>query len=92
MIKTGIALIVLIVATIWLPVWAQIALYIIAVILVRHRLLIFIPAVFADTLYTPTTIWHLSAHRYVILVAVLLIGFYLVITKTRIGQLYAMEK
>ena len=91
MIRTAIAIVLLCAAIIWLPLWVQIGLLVVAVIVVPYQLALFIPAAFADALYAPggISIAHL---KYTILTAVLIILYWVIMNKTRIGEMYAVEK
>jgi hypothetical protein len=92
MIKTLSALILLFIATLWLPIWIQIILYVLAVVFVPYRLALLIPAIFADTYYAPTTALSLYTMRTTLFVLGLLVAHYGIINKTRIGLLYGVEK
>lgn len=91
MIRATVALLTIISAVIWLPVWAQLGLFVVAILLVKYRLVMLIPAIFADALYAPTV--HLSIFNFkmTIFVLTLLLIYWLVITQTRIGVLYAEQ-
>jgi len=91
MIRTAIAVVLLFGAIIWLPLWVQIGLLVIAVVVVPYQLVLFVPAAFADALYAPggISITHL---KYTLMTAVLMILYWAIMTKTRITEVYAMEK
>lgn len=88
MLKTVCAVIVVLMATIWLPIWIQILLYIIAVFVLPYQFLLLIPALYADALYAPHGGISLSMHLYTVGVAILLMVRWVLVHKTRIGILY----
>lgn len=87
MIRTILIVIGLIVAVLWLPFWVQLILFCLAILITPYRLLLFVPAVFADVLYAPRP--SLVYCKMTILVAVLLIIWWIVMNKTRLGERYA---
>lgn len=87
MIKTIIAVIVLIAAVLWMPLWVQLILFCVAVLLVQYRLALFMPAILADVLYAPQP--SIIYCKMTVLVAALVILWWFVMTKTRIGERYA---
>jgi len=91
MIRTGLIVLGLLAAIVWLPFWVQAVLFVVGTIIAPYRLALFVPAVFADALYAPGTGSLMVAH-YTIGVAVLLVVHWILIKKTRVGELYAMEK
>ena len=92
MIRTIIAVAILILVVLFLPVWVQVAFFVIAVITTRYRLMLFIPAVFADVLYRPVDSFSFSYIKMTLIVAGLLVLHWLIIKKTRFRQLiYGLE-
>ena len=91
MIRTAIAIVLLLAAIVWLPFWVQVVLFVVAIVLVPYRLALFIPAAVADALYAPGGI-SLSHVKYTVLVAVGMIVYWALMTKTRVGEFYAVEK
>lgn len=91
MIRTAIAVVVLLGAIVWLPLWLQLLLLLGAVIVVPYKLTLFVPAVFADALYAPgvVSVAHL---KYTLITALLLVLYWILITKTRINEIYAVQK
>lgn len=87
MIRTILAMLGLIAAVLWLPLWVQLILFCVAVLLVRYRLALFVPAVLADVLYAPQP--NIIYCKMTVLVGVLIILWWVVMTKTRIGERYA---
>lgn len=92
MIRTAIVTLALVVAVLYLPLWLQLALFVVAVFVVSHRLALFIPAIVADALYAPTASFGLHSVAMTALVAVLLALRWALIHKTRFGtMLYGLE-
>lgn len=86
MVRTGIAIIILLIATVLFPLWVQLVLYCVACVVIRHRSALLLPALFADLLYTPIPDTLLRGHRYVLFVLVLLALSWIVLRFTRLGQ------
>jgi hypothetical protein len=84
MIRTIIALLVLCAAILWLPLAVQMALFVVAIILVPYRLAILVPAVFSDALYGPASTLSIGQLKMTILVLVLLLVHWFIRTHTRI--------
>lgn len=91
MIRTAVFVVLLCGAIIWLPVWLQLVGFVVGTIFTPYRLTLFIPAILADTLYAPTMsgVFFL---QYTLIVTLLLIVHWVISTKTRIGEVYAVEK
>lgn len=85
------AIVLLLAAVLWLPLWVQIGLFVIAIIVVPYRFFLVIPAIFSDALYAPTTHFSLKAHWMTLLVLVLLGIHYFIMKKMRIRTLYGLE-
>ncbi len=96
MIRTFCVIAILIGIVLWTPVWLQLLAFVLAVFLVRYRLLLFVPALVADALYAPTLshTWTslIGAHTTVLIVGVFLAIWYIITTQTRIGTYYAISK
>jgi len=91
MIRTAIILVLLFGAILWLPWWVQFVLLLVAIVVTPYRLALFVPAAFADALYAPGGV-SIAHVKYTLITAVLLILYWIIMTKTRIGEMYAMEK
>jgi hypothetical protein len=78
-------------AILWLPVWVQIAVCIIAIILIPYRFFLVLPAIFSDALYAPTAHFSLTAHWMTLTVLALLGIHYGIIKKMRIRTAYGLE-
>lgn len=92
MIRSILGILALIVATLWFPWWLQVPLYIACLVLIPHRLLLYIPAIIADAKYAPTTEFAFSNFKTIAFVSALLLIHWIIMTKTRISQLYVQEK
>lgn len=91
MIKSGGAIFavgILLLATMWTPVWVQVLAYCIACVVLQYRWVLCIPAIYADAAYTPYPVTSLHSHRYLVMVLVLLCVWWLLIRFTRLGALY----
>ncbi|HWC57755.1 MAG TPA: hypothetical protein VG621_02300 [Candidatus Paceibacterota bacterium] len=84
MLRTIIAIIVLTAAVVWTPIWIQMTLFAVAIMLVRYRLLLVIPALVSDVLYAPTTSLDISHFKLTGIVVVCLLVWYGVATQTRL--------
>lgn len=90
MFRTILAIVVIVAAILWLPLWVQLTLFIIAVVLIPYRLGLFIPAAFGDALYAPHGI-SLTELKYTFVTAALIIVYWLIVHKTRVKDIYAVE-
>lgn len=91
MIRTIVGLIVIIASILWLPLWLQIGLFVIAMITLSYRVLLLIPAIVADALYAPTQRLTITHFKMTAVVSVLLILWYLVVSQTRLGNYYVSK-
>jgi hypothetical protein len=91
MIRALISIAIAICAIFWLPLWAQFAIFGILIIITPYRFLLLLPAIVADALYAPsgTSITHA---KYTIFVFVLLLLWWVITTKTRLREVYVLEK
>lgn len=87
MIRTILITIGLVAAVLWLPLWVQIVLFCVGLLVVRYRLTLFIPAILADVLYAPQP--SLIFCKMTVLVTTLLVIWWILIHKTRLGERYA---
>ena len=87
MARTAIILGMLIIATLFLPVWVQLLLYAAGCFVVPYRIALFVPASLADALYAPHQAFA-TGHWYVLYVAALLAVHWALVRFTRIGQWY----
>ncbi len=92
MIRTLIAIVIIFLATLFLPFWVQIIFYILAVILVPHRTFLLIPALFADAWYSPVRDISPANNKTALLVLGMIIVYLIVIRRTRISQNYGLPK
>lgn len=84
MIKTIIAVVILIGAVLFVPVWVQAVLFVATLFVVRQQLLLVVPAIVADVVYAPTiSLTHLKMTT----IALVLVGIsYIIRTQTRLGE------
>lgn len=92
MIRTILALIVLFLATFFLPFWAQAVLYVVAILAVRHRIWLLLPALFADLWYSPLRSLSLHNNKTVVLVLGMLVVYFVIVRNTRVTQTYGLPK
>lgn len=91
MVRTIVGVIILLLAVMWLPVWLQLALFAVAVIVAPYRLFLLIPAIISDAWYAPSMRFSLSAH-WLTLVVLAMIGIHwYVMKKMRVQHLYGLE-
>ncbi|MFZ4500302.1 MAG: hypothetical protein ACOYMZ_02250 [Minisyncoccia bacterium] len=90
MIRTTLAIAVILAAILWLPLWVQLVLFGLSVVVLPYRLLLFIPAAFADALYAPVGI-SIPGLKYTLVVAGLIILQWVIVNKTRVKDFYAVE-
>jgi hypothetical protein len=92
MVRTVIAICVIMVATFFLPFWSQLLLYAVGIFLVRHHIALLVPALFADAWYAPARNLSFDNNKTVLIVLGMIIVYSLVIRNTRITQTYGLEK
>ena len=92
MIRTILAIVILVLATLFLPFWVQAIFYLVAVLFITHRLWLLLPALFADVWYSPVRSFHLENNKTVLLVLAMLILYFIIIRNTRVTQAYGLEK
>lgn len=93
MIRSLIGVLILLGACFWLPVWAQISLFVGAVFLLPNRWIFILPAVFYDTLYSPTNTLSFSNFKMTIIAFIAIVVCELMIRNMRIGDKYdVLEK
>ncbi|MDB5254850.1 MAG: hypothetical protein JWL92_226 [Candidatus Nomurabacteria bacterium] len=91
MIRTLIGIILLIVAILWLPLWVQLVLFAIFILIDANRSFAVIPAVISDALYAPGSVWNVHSHWMTLLVLAALLLYYIVIKKLRVRSTYGLE-
>lgn len=84
MIRTAITVVLLCIATLFLPLPLQLLLYVVAVATIPHRAALFIPAVLSDAFYGTAAI---GAVRMTLFVAGLLAAYWFLFYKTRFGEM-----
>jgi hypothetical protein len=91
MVRTIIGVVVLLIAIICLPIWAQVVLFAIAIIFVPYRYYLLAPAIIADALYAPYTVWNIGSHWLTLIVLAMLAVHWFIIKKMRINAFYGLE-
>lgn len=91
MIRTISVVVLLLIAVVAIPLWAQIVVFIVALLTIPYKLALFIPAVFADVVYAPTKTLALQNSTMTIFVALTLLIYWLVMTQTRVAHVYGLE-
>jgi len=90
MIRSLIGVLILFVAMFYMPIWAQIILFVGAVFLLPHRWLFLIPAVFYDVLYSPTSSFSLfnsfANFKMTIVVLLCVVVCELIVRNMRVGE------
>lgn len=92
MIRTTFAIVIIFLATFFLPFWAQIILYVLAIILVQYRAFLLVPALFADAWYSPVRDISPINNKTALLVLVMIVVYLLIIRRTRISERYGLPK
>jgi hypothetical protein len=92
MIRTIIGVIILIGAVLWLPIWIQLALFAVAVVLLQYRYAVLIPAIMGDALYAPTPhFFNLANHWLTLIVLAMLAVYWYALKKLRVQHAYGLE-
>lgn len=92
MIRTAIAVIVLILATFFLPFWVQVVFYVLAIFFVRYHIVLILPALFSDSWYAPARDFTFHNNKTFLVVVSLLLVYFLIIKTTRIKERYGLSK
>lgn len=92
MIRTLLVIAALGISVLFLPLWIQLILFFIAVWVSPYRLLIVIPALFADVLYSSTGALGINTMLMTLVVLVVILIRWLLLTQTRFANvIYGME-
>lgn len=92
MLRTILAVIILICGTFFLPFWLQILLYVVAIVFVKYNLFLLLPALLADAWYAPSRNISLVNNKTFLIVAGIILIYLLIIRTTRISERYGLEK
>lgn len=92
MIRIVVGIIMLVIATIWLPVWVQLIGYVIFCIVTAYPAALFFVAALADAIYSPMHSIAPGNHYYILYALCIYVIFELAMRFTRLKQLYEMEK
>lgn len=87
MIRTTLAIAGIIASIVWLPLWIQLGLFSLGVVVLPYRLALFIPAALGDALYAPAGV-NIAGLKYTLVVAALIIAHWVIVHKTRAKDLY----
>ena len=91
MVRIFLGILLLLAAVLWFPLWVQIALFVLAIIIVPYRFFLIIPAIVSDALYAPGSALSIRSHWMTLLVLTLLGIHYFIMKKLRIRTLYGLE-
>lgn len=91
MIRTIILVALLICAVLWLPVWIQLGLFALAILVGPYRFFMIIPAIVSDALYAPSLHFSLTGHWMTLIVLALLGLHWFIMKKLRIPTMYGVE-
>lgn len=92
MIRTIGAVVVLLGAVLFLPLWVQGVLFVVALIVVKHKSALVIPAIVADVLYRPGG-WSIGHSMTTLVVLGAIFLYWFLVTRTRIESVvYGVAK
>jgi hypothetical protein len=91
MIRTIIGIVLLLCAVLWLPVWLQLLLFAIAVVVIPYRAYILLSAIVSDALYAPTSHFSLTAHWMTLIVLAMIGLYWFIMRKLRVTPFYGLE-
>lgn len=91
MIRITVAILILAASVFWAPFWVQGVLFFAAILLVRHRIFLLLPAVLADALYVPGDGFHLGMFHTTLVVAFVILVHFLITTQTRFSDMYVSK-
>ncbi len=83
MLRTLLLVVILLFSVIWLPVWAQGAIFIISLFFAPKNIFLVIPAVFADALYSVGS-YSISSFKYTIFAVLLILLYRFILNRLRI--------
>ena len=86
MVRTLIAVLVLIGAVLWTPIWFQIALFVFAIVLIPYTLALLFPAIVSDVLYAPTDSLKLGNLTMTLIVVAMVVVWTIIMQQTRISH------
>ncbi|MBP6857599.1 MAG: hypothetical protein KBC11_00160 [Candidatus Pacebacteria bacterium] len=92
MIRTIFYLVILFGATLFLPFWIQITLYLIGFFIIKHKVSMLAPALFADIWYAPSDTISLGNYKTFLIILGFLIIYFLISKTTRVREKYDFEK
>lgn len=86
MVRSLIAMLLLIAAVLWTPLWFQCVLFVLAVVFLSKKALFVIPAIVSDVLYAPTSGLTLSNFKLTLMVSSMIVIWLIIIKQTRISH------
>ncbi len=92
MIRTVLAVIILFGVALFLPFWLQVLLYVLAVVLVKHRSLLLLPALFSDAWYAPVRDLSIVHNKTFLVVLGMIFVYLLIMRTTRFSHRYGLPK
>jgi hypothetical protein len=91
MIRSILAIVILFLLTIFLPFWLQIVFYIFAVIFVKPKALLLIPALFADAYYSPIRNLLPANNKTFLWVLFIIVLYEIIIRNTRLSYVFSKK-
>lgn len=70
-------------ATFWLPLWSQVAIFIISLFLLNNQFLLIIPAIFADALYSPN-LYSINGFKYTLFAILFIFVYRFILERLRV--------
>jgi len=89
MIRSLCILVFLVCAVLWAPLWFQLTLFVLAVVLAPYKLFFLLPAILADILYAPTSNLSIGNFTMTLIVGTLIGIWFVLIEYTRLS--YVVE-
>lgn len=92
MLRTIVFVLILFISILFLPFWIQVCLYFLAILFSKHRIIMLIPAIFADVWYAPYNYVSFATSKNFLIVLGMLLIYYLIIRTTRVKENYVFQK
>lgn len=84
MIRTVVGCIAILVSVLWLPLWCQLILFGVGVVILRYRLALLVPAIVSDVVYAPVHTVTLGHFKMTLVVGALILAWYIISSQTRL--------
>jgi hypothetical protein len=92
MIRTGAVILILLCAVLYVPLWVQAVLFVVALCIVRRLpYMLVLPAIVSDALYAPYHMTDPRAHIATIIILGVIIGWQWTLKKLRLAEWYGLE-